>query len=102
MFEILDFLVEGGFDAFCGAEFFVEVVDFGDEVFVGEGLGFEVGGEGRDAGLEGLDFLLVTFCFVAEGSLDLRLVNCLSVGLGPLRFRRIGCVLRSCSFRFAF
>jgi len=34
LFEILDFLVKRVFDAFCGAEFFVEGVDFGDEVFV--------------------------------------------------------------------
>lgn len=64
---------DGVFDAFCCAEFFVEGVDFGDEVFVGEGLRFEVCGEGGDAELEGVDFLSMTFCLVAEGSLDLTL-----------------------------
>ena len=36
-------------------------------------MGFEVCGEGGDTGLEGVDFLLMTFCLVTEGSLDLRL-----------------------------
>jgi len=45
LFEILDFLVERVFDTFCGAEFFIERVDFSDQIFIGEGLGFEFRGE---------------------------------------------------------
>jgi len=79
LFEIVDFLGQRIFDAFCGAEFFVEGVDFGDKVFVGDSLGFEVCGEGRDAGLEGVDFLLMTFRFVPKGSLNLILATPLGV-----------------------